>query len=139
MSPSEAIKTSSPCDKNTLFVSPGRLAKPKNFSVMGGGGGIVGSGRMPAASLALSLSVAPVPLGFSITATDPTTKIFLPLPAYLIPSLWLSRLRSSVGSNRSSATGTIFPEAVRLVRGFAAAEVGCAATGAASGDDGQNS
>src|ERR1019366_3109636 len=132
MSPSAAIKTSSPWDKNTFFVSPGRLAKPKNLSVIGGGGGIGGSGRTPAASV----SVVPFFLGVSI-ATDPATKMFLPLPAYLISSLWLSRFRSSVGSSRGSTTGTTFPEAVRRTPGRAAVEVVCTAAGAAAGDEGQ--
>ncbi len=83
-------------------------------------------------------SLVPFPLGFGITAIDPTTKMFLPFPAYLISSLWLSSFRSSVGSSRGSTTGTILPEAVRLVPGLAAAEVGCAVTGAAAGDEGQN-
>src|ERR1700693_2236145 len=130
MSPSAAIKTSSPWERNTFFVSPGRLAKPKNLSVIAGGGGIGGGRRRPAC-----LSV-PFLLGFSI-GTDPATKMFLPLPAYLISSLWLSRLRSSVGSSRGSTTGTNFPEAVRLVPGLTAVAVACAVAGGA--DEGQNS
>src|SRR5450631_118561 len=134
MSPSAAIKTSSPWAKNTFFVSPGRLAKPKNLSVIGGGGGGTG-GPLRVAD---RWSVA----GFTLTdsmGTDPATKIFLPLPAYLISSLWLSRFRSSVGSSRGSTTGTIFPEAVRLVPGLAAVEVVCAAAGTGVDDEGQNS
>src|SRR5580692_4026536 len=134
MSPSAAIKMSSPCDRNTFFVSPGWLAKPKNLGVIGGGGGIVGTVRRAVACL----SVAPELLGFSILATEPATKIFLPLPAYLISSLWLSTAKSSVGSNRGSITGTTFPEAVRRTAGLAAVEVAFAAAGAA-GDEGQNS
>src|SRR5208282_1191027 len=136
MSPSAAIKMSSPWDKNTFFVSPGRLAKPKNLSVIGGGGGI-GGGRC---RLASCLSVTPGALGLSILGTDPATKIFLPLPAYLISSLWLSRFRSSVGSSRGSTTRTTFPEAVRRVRGLAGvAPAGAVVAGAPDGDEGQNS
>src|SRR6202790_4703313 len=133
MSPSAAMKTSSPWDRKTFFVSPGRLAKRKNLSVMGGGGGTGGGWRRPA-----SLSVVPFPLSFSI-GTDPTTKMFLPLPAYLISSLWLSSFRSSVGSRRGSPTGTIFPEAERRMPGFAAVAVVCPVVGAAVDDQGQNS
>src|ERR1035438_10423346 len=103
MSPSAAIKMSSPWDKNTFFVSPGRLAKPKNLSVIGGGGGI-GGGRCRLADCCVS--VVPFLLGVGIFGTDPATKIFLPLPAYLISSLWLSSFRSSVGSRRGSTTRT---------------------------------
>src|ERR1700722_6167719 len=113
MSPSEAIKMSSPWDKKTFLVSPGRFANPKNLSVMGGGSGTGGGVFM--ASL---VSVTPVPLGFSILATDPATKIFRPLPSYLISSLWLSKFRSSVGSRRGSTTGTIFPEGERRIAGL---------------------
>ena len=87
--------------------------------------------------VAACLSVVPFALSFSI-ATDPATKMFLPLPAYLISSLWRSRFRSSVGSSRGSTAGT-FPEAVRRTPGRVAVEVGCAATGTAAGDEGQNS
>src|SRR5271167_2724168 len=113
MSPSAAIKMSSPCDRKTRFVPPGRFSKPKNLRLMGGGGGIGGGCRIPA-----STTVPPGRLGFSMLATDPATKIFLPLPAYLISSLWLSNFRSRVGSRRGSTTGTIFPEAVRRVAGL---------------------
>ena len=70
------------------------------------------------------MSVAPGALGVSIFGTDPATKIFLPLPAYLISSLWLSSFRSSVGSSRGSTTGTTLPEAVRRVAGLAGAVAG---------------
>src|SRR5208282_1485575 len=135
MSPSAAMKTSSPWDKNTFLVSPVRLAKPKNLSVIGGGGGIGGNWR----TLADCASVTPGPLGVGITAIDPATKIFLPLPAYLISSLWLSRFRSSVGSSRGSTTGTIFPEAVRRVAGLAGVAAVCVPAGATDVDEGQNS
>ena len=36
--------------------------------------------------------------------------MFLPLPSYLISSLWLSRFKSKVGSSRWGATGINFPE-----------------------------
>src|ERR1700676_147391 len=133
MSPSAAMKTSSPWDRKTFFVSPGRLAKRKNLSVMGGGGGTGGGWRRPA-----SLSVVPFPLSFSM-GTDPTTKMFLPLPAYLISSLWLRSFRSSVGSNRGSTTGTIFPGEERRTPGRAAVEGACVAAGAVAVDEGQNS
>src|SRR6266852_4388599 len=123
MSPSAAIKTSSFCDKKTLLVSPGRLAKPKNLSVIGGGGG--GSGG---ATIAATFVSVPFFFGASM-GTDPATKMFLPLPAYLISSLWLSRFRSSVGSSRGSTTGTILPEAVRRIAGLAAADVSLVASG----------
>ena len=71
--------------------------------------------------------------------TDPTTKMFLPLPAYLISSLWLSSFRSSVGSKRGSATGITFPEEVRRTPGRAAVEAVCVAAGAVAVDEGQNS
>jgi hypothetical protein len=124
---------SSPWDRKTFFVSPGRFAKPKNFRVMGGGGGIAGSGRTPA-----SASVAPERFGVSIFATDPATKIFLPLPAYLICSLWFSNARSSVGSNRGSNMCSTFPDAVRRPPARGGAETAGVAAGAASGDEGQN-
>src|SRR5208337_818977 len=111
------------------------LAKPKNLSVIGGGGGIDGSGRRPPATCAS----VPFPLGFSITATDPATKMFLPLPAYLISSLWLSSFRSSVGSSRGSTAGAIFPEAVRRVAGLAGVAAVCVPAGATDVDEGQNS
>src|SRR5208282_1452258 len=134
MSPSEAIKISSPCDRNTFFVSPGWLAKPKNLSVIGGGGGTGGGWRMPASSL----SVVPFFLGASITATEPATKMFLPLPAYLISSLSLSSFRSSVGSSRGSRTGTILPDALRRVAGLAGVAAVCAVV-TVEVDEGQNS
>src|SRR6266852_4607284 len=133
MSPSAAIKTSSFCDKKTLLVSPGRLAKPKNLSVIGGGGG--GSGG---ATIAATFVSVPFFCGASM-GTDPATKMFLPLPAYLISSLWLSRFRSSVGSSRGSATGTIFPEDVRRTPGRDVVEAICVAAGAVAVDEGQNS
>ena len=71
--------------------------------------------------------------------TDPATKMFLPLPAYLISSLRLSRFRSSVGSSRGSTTGTNLPEDVRLVPGLAAVAVVDAVVGAADDDEGQYS
>ena len=74
-----------------------------------------------------------------MTATEPATKMFLPLPAYLISSLWLSSFRSSVGSSRGSAMGTTFPEAVRRVAGLAGVAVVCAAVGVVEVDEGQNS
>src|ERR1035441_9977972 len=135
MSPSAAIKMSPSWDKNTFFVSPGRLAKPKNLSVMGGGGGI-GGGRCRLADCCVSV---PFLLGFSIFGTDPATKIFLPLPAYLISSLWLSSFRSSVGPSRGSTTRTTFPDVVRRVRGLAGGAPVGAVAGAAAGDAGQNS
>src|SRR5271166_4117304 len=133
MSPSAAIKTSSFWDKKIFFVSPGRLAKPKNLRLIGGGGG--GGGGVVSTMAIFRLSRA----GFTLTGsmgTDPTTKIFLPLPAYLIASLWLSRAKSSVGSSRGSTTGTIFPEAVRRMPGLAAAAVVCTVAGAAADDEG---
>jgi len=85
------------------------------------------------------VSVVPFLLGVSITATEPGTKIFLPLPAYLISSLWLSSFKSSVGSSRGSVAGTTFPEAVRRVPVRAGVDV-CAVVGAgAFVDEGQNS
>src|ERR1700692_4942703 len=127
------MKISSPCDRNTFFVSPGRLAKPKNFRVIGGGGGIVGSGRTPACA-----SVAPDCLGTSIFATDPATKIFLPLPAYLIRSLWFSSAMSSVGSRRGSNVCSTLPDAARRPVPRGVVEAVSAAAGVLSGDEGQN-
>src|ERR1700694_6289341 len=92
----------------------------------------MGGGRRRPACLSV-----PFALGFSI-GTDPTTKMFLPLPAYLISSLWLSSFRSSVGSKRGSATGTIFPEDVRRTPGRVAVEAVCVAAGAVAVDEGQN-
>jgi len=43
-----------------------------------------------------------------------------------------------VGSSRGGITGTILPEAVRLMAGFAGADVACTAAGAVAGDEGQN-
>src|ERR1035438_140939 len=134
MSPSAAIKMSSPWDKNTFLVSPGWLAKPKNLRLMGGGGGM-GGGWCIAAS---ADSAVPFPLGLSITATDPATKMFLPLPAYLMFSLLLSWVRSSVGSRRGSTTGTILPDELRRTPGLAGAEAVGAIAGAVE-DAGQNS
>ena len=42
ISPSPAMNTSSPLDRKILFGSPGWLAKPKNFSGIGGAAGIAG-------------------------------------------------------------------------------------------------
>src|SRR5271154_59875 len=132
MSPSPAIKMSSPWDRKTFFVSPGRLAKPKNLRVIGGGGATGGGRRMPT-------SVVPFFLGVGITATEPATKIFLPFPAYLIPSLWLRSFKSSVGSKRGSTTGAIFPEGRRCMAGLPGVAVAAAVIGLAVDDDGQNS
>src|SRR5260370_9173012 len=99
---------------------------------MGGGGGTGGGWRRPA-----SLSVVPFPLSFSM-GTDPTTKMFLPLPAYLISSLWLRSFRSSVGSSRGSATGTIFPEEVRRTPGRDVVEAGRVAAGPVAAHAGQH-
>ena len=95
---------------------------------------MIGSGRGP-----LAASVTPRPRGLSITATDPATKMFRPLPAYLIYSLWLRRLKSSVGSRRGSMTGTIFPEAVRCMAGFDGDAAVCAAVGDGDDEAGHNS
>src|SRR5260370_16872187 len=99
MSPSAAIKTSSFWDKNTFFVSPGRLAKPKNLSVIGGGGGI-GGGRPTPACLSL-----PFALGFSI-GTNPPTKIFLPFPPYFLSPLFLRTFTSRPRSPHASPPDT---------------------------------
>jgi len=89
-------------------------------------------------AVSAGLSVKNPGLGFSIWATEPATKIFLPLPAYLISSLTLSRARSSVGSSRGSTTGTILPEALRRIPGLAGAEAVVEVAGADE-DAGQNS
>src|SRR5208337_2057437 len=128
MSPSAAMKMSSPWDKKTFFVSPVWLAKPKNLRLIGGGAGIGGGWCMPASLT----SLVPFPLSGSICATDPATKMLLPLPAYLVSSLLLSSFKSSVGSSRGSTTGTTLPEEVRRTPGFAGAEA--AAVGASEGD-----
>src|SRR5258706_9581092 len=47
MSPSEAMKMSSPDDRKIFFGSPVLLAKPKNFRLMGGGGGMGGGPNGP--------------------------------------------------------------------------------------------
>src|SRR5713226_181326 len=129
MSPSPAIKTSpSLDDRKTLLGSPGLLAKPKNFRLMGGGGGMVGR------VYCFALSVVPFALGFSI-GRDPVTKIFLPMPAYSVPSLWESKSSWRVGSRRGSAGLTTRPEAVRRVFTRVKPPAGgvVAAAGAASG------
>src|SRR5882762_3547554 len=113
MSPSVAMKISSPADRKIFLGSPGLLAKPKNFKLMGGGGGGGGGTTGPGWSSA----------GFLFTASigsDPAIKMFLAVPAYLICSVWRNKSRSRVGSRRGSETFTNFPDAVRRSAGLPA-------------------
>jgi len=77
MSPSAAIKTSSPWDRNTFFVSPGGWQN-KKLEIDGRGGGTGGAANAGVATTAYPSHFP----GLSITATEPATKMFLPLPAY---------------------------------------------------------
>jgi len=68
--------------------------------------------------------------------SDPATKMFLALPAYLICSFWRSKSRSSVGSRRGSVAFTNLPDAVRRIAGFGPfAEATCWPVAGAGGAD----
>src|SRR5258708_2894893 len=101
ISPSPATKTSSPCERNTFLGSPGLLAKPKNLSGMGGGGGCCGVWY---ASATLVGSVVPGVMGLGITTSAWATKMFRPEPSYNVFSVAFSKSKRSVGS-RFSITG----------------------------------
>ncbi len=130
MSPSAAIKTSSPWDRNTFFASPGLLAKPKNLSVIGGGGGMLaeeheGWHRFFASS---------VPFLGPFDGHRARHKNISSIARVLDLLAVVERIRSSVGSRRGSVTGTSFPEAVRRMFGFAGvAPADACDTGAADG------
>ena len=110
MSPSLATNTSSPCERNTLFGSPGLFAKPKNFRRIGGGGGGVGGTYCP-----FALSVAPGAIGAGIGSAA-AAKILRPLPLYFVSSLSFSKSSLSVGSNDGAAgTRVVLPLARLLV------------------------
>src|SRR5580693_9701111 len=93
------MKTSSPLERKTFLSSPGRLAKPKNLSGIGGGGACGGICMTALLSLPpLLLSVVPLPCGIGITASACEMKMFLPEPSYLICSVEASSCRCKVGS-----------------------------------------
>src|SRR5580698_9669090 len=97
ISPSPAMKTSSPLERKTFLSSPGRFAKPKNLRGIGGGGACGGI-CMTASLISLLLSVVPLRSGIGITASACDTKMFLPEPSYLICSVEASNCRCKVGS-----------------------------------------
>src|SRR5262252_5612758 len=88
----------------------------------------------------LFASAMPGLMGLGITGSDPATKMFRPVPAYLICSLWRNRSRSSVGSSRGSKCLTDFPADLRCTGRGPFAEDNCVAVGVAAGagSDGQN-
>src|SRR5580765_1150528 len=129
MSPSTAMKTSSPCDRKTFFGSPGLLAKPKNFKLMGGGGGGGGGAGGPIGPV-LSITAGATGAGISTCAT----KILRPLPAYLVCSVCANRRKSNVGSRRSCAAGRSLPLRPMVFLALPATVVaGCAAVTGAEG------
>src|SRR5437764_14972885 len=89
ISPSPATKISSPCERKTFLGSPGRLAKPKNFKLMGGGGG---GGGGP---IGLATKAGATCFGGSGSAL----KIFLPVPLYCVDSLARNKSSRSEGSS----------------------------------------
>src|SRR5579862_6064387 len=103
MSPSPAMKTSSPCERKILLGSPGLLAKPKNLRLMGGGGGGP-CGTIGAADTCTGT------IGFGISTS--ARKMFLPVPEYLVSSLAFSQSYRSVGSSErgSAFAAAFFPE-----------------------------
>ena len=101
ISPSPAIHTSSPCSRKIFFGSPTLLAKPKNFSGIGGGCGTGGGVHGPCA---LGPSGDPGAIGGGITTSASDTKIFLPLPSYCVCSAEASRSSLKVGSRFSGRT-----------------------------------
>src|SRR5882672_7088831 len=130
MSPSVAMKISSPADRKIFLASPGLLAKPKNFKLIGGGG--VGCGTTGPATTTGLLCTGSI-------GNDPAIKMFLAVPAYLICSVWRNKSRSRVGSSRGSATFTNFPEAVRRSAGLAAlVDEFCRPAVEGAGEDGQS-
>src|SRR6185369_5988413 len=108
MSPSEAIKTSSPVDKKIFFVSPVRLANPKNLRLIGGGGG---GGGGPCATTGCCTADA---TGFGISTC--TWKMLRPAPSYLVSSLARNQSYRNVGSRLRGAIFSFFPLVFLTVR-----------------------
>src|ERR1700729_2027838 len=97
------MKTSSPSDRKTFLPSPGLLANPKNFRLMGGGGGGCGGPF----SAAISSGVFTGALGCGISALGMHT--FCPLPSYLVSSLAFSKSYRRLGSSERAAVLAFLP------------------------------
>src|ERR1700691_1199276 len=105
------MKTSSPLERKIFLGSPGLLAKPKNFSGIGGGAATGGGVYTPA----FGASGDPGASGVGIATSACATKIFRPKPSYLTCSAEASCVRCKVGS-RLCGAGDFLPTVVVLWR-----------------------
>src|ERR1017187_10815504 len=110
----------SPWERNAFGASPLRLLKPKNFRLIGGGGGGMEAFRSSSASFSASRCLASSGDTFTggISTSDVTRKIFFPSPSYCTASELASRSRCNLGSSDSSPAPDVpFADEVATVAG----------------------